>query len=326
MSAMSTTSPSNDDNIHHPSRYVHERRDDWPFSGGGFSDERIEELAGKYGLDGASRDFLRALRIDADTQHTIMNAEQKSDDWFAARNHRITASNYAAAIDHHKYSSPSEAVEGMLWKTFKGNAATEWGCLHEDDGASTYERYMRRQRELQGLDPKAFRCTFPGLVVPLSFPWAGCSPDGFVWIDGKLVGGLEIKCPYRKKLYPFIPAYYYDQIQGTMGFLGMKWWDFAVWTPTQTQIRRFHFDPKYWETILYPRLEEFYMTQYLPAALLKQQGRLAEGAIEETLDVDVDVTAGDLDAAEPAAKCAGKRKRTEEPGPRGLAAFNMAGC
>jgi hypothetical protein len=75
---------------------------------------------------------------------------------------------------------------------------------------------------------------------------------------------------------------YYDQIQGSMGFLGIPWWDFVVWTPQQTQIRRVEFDKEYFDQELFPRIETFYMTEYLPRAVLKRQGLLQPGKIDRT--------------------------------------------
>jgi len=175
----------------------------------------------------------------------------------------------------------------MIWgSTFRGNHATEWGNVHEDVAALLYERYMTTKFYAKENDPnllgfgqskRIFEVTFPNLIVPREFPWAGVSPDGFV-NDNGLLGGLEIKCPFRQTLYPVIPRTYNDQIQGSMGFLGLSFWDFVVWTPNELQIRRFEFNKAYWEQELFPKLESFYMEQFLPALVHKRNNRLEHGS------------------------------------------------
>lgn len=261
---------------------------EWPWLSGeppvlSMTPEYVERIRAEYGLDDEAIDFIRSKQVDIVTQEAIMNAEQRSDLWHESRSGRLTASNYGSAAGHNKFCTPKALAKDMLWPSFQGNAATQWGVDHEDVAATAYENYMKLQHGEQNVE-----VSFPGLIVSLEFPWVGSSPDGFVWIDRKLAGGLEIKCPFKRELYPCIPPYYYDQIQGTMGFLNMQWWDFVVWTPNKMQISRFTFDKTYFDTVLFPRMESFYMRIYLPAALLKSKGLLAEGQIvqqAEALDV-----------------------------------------
>jgi hypothetical protein len=175
------------------------------------------------------------------------------------------------------------------------------------------------------LNENEFRVTHAGLIVPVQHPWAGISTDGFVFDDSNgrpcplhpvsnneehiqnddenkhirqtcpnccslsKYGGCEFKCPYAKRLYPFIPSQYYDQIQGAMGFLGLEWWDFVVWTPNETQIRRFLFNKQYWELELFPKLEEFYFVEFLPRAIQKSKGLLQSESLQTASQVDIGI-------------------------------------
>lgn len=253
----------------------------------------VDSLCSKYKLCPSEKMFLESLRIGPDQQKTIVECDQRSDQWRAARVGRLTASRFGAARGHCQYTSKSELLRSMLWDTFKGNAATEYGTRNEPVAEQLYTRFQRRRKGLKDSD---FFVEHHGLFVPLERPWLGVSPDGLV-TDGsepphRRKGGLEIKCPFGRKMYPYIPSMYYDQIQGTMGILGIPWWDFVVWTPSQTHVERYEFDPKYFSDELLPRMECFYMRDYLPRAILKGAGLLEEGALDPVIEIPIEI---DLD-------------------------------
>lgn len=258
----------------------------WPWYTGpsGMTHEYEQHLRETYDINDEEIQWIRSKQVDRDLQFEIMNAEQRSDLWHASRSGRLTASNYGSAAGHNKYCTPRALVTEMLWKSFQGNSATQWGVDHESIAADAYTRYMRKKLG----EHVPFELSFPGLIVSMEFPWIGSSPDGFVWIDQQLAGGLEIKCPASRKVYEVLPPYYYDQIQGTMGFLKMKWWDVVIWTPSQMQVSRYAFDDVYFNTVLFPKMEQFYMKLYIKPAMLKEKGRLNPGKITEEAD-DMDI-------------------------------------
>lgn len=233
-----------------------------------------EDLIGKYNLQQEHVDFLKDMTITQEESDKILNYDQRTDDWHKARSNRITASRFGEIAGNNKYQTDQAVlVQDLLWKTFQGNAATEWGTLHEPDALAEYENTMKKH-----WGPE-FTVTQQGLYVPVDKPWLGVSVDGLVYNPyekdpNMRLGGIEIKCPFRKKFYPSIPAYYYDQIQGTMGILKRPWWDFVTWTPTQTKVERFLFNEEYYTTSLYPKLEEFYMTVYMPQLILRKQNKI----------------------------------------------------
>jgi len=254
----------------------------------------IARLVDKYNLDDDEKKVVESLVIDESQREQISQYEQRSEEWQAARVKLLTASLFGAARGHCEYTSRLQLLRNMLWRDFKGNIATEWGTKHE---AEAVDLYIRFQRKNLGLRDDQFTVTHTGLQVSLEHPWIGVSVDGQVFDDsqpdGRKHGLLEIKCPFGKKLYPFIPSQYYDQIQGMMGFLNLPWTDFVVWTPTQTQIRRFNFDKIYFEQELFPRLEQFYFTEFLPRLVKKDKGLIVAPYIDPIIEIKIDDDDGD---------------------------------
>ena len=232
--------------------------------------------------------------------------------WLGHRKGRLTGSTFGAAAGHNKYKSPKGLLKDLLWRTFKGNRATRWGTDHEPVACDAYMQFKKKQlapqlraalrKEYAGifvdnivsmlLDVYAgediFHVDFPGLMVVKDHPWVGTSPDGIVYELG-VKGLLEIKCPFRKTLYGKIPPYYFDQIQGIMGFQRLPWCDFAVWTPDELEVVRYPFDKEYFEGTLRPALETFYMKEYLPRLIKKERGLLKFGEINEVVELDIDI-------------------------------------
>lgn len=208
--------------------------------------------------------LLRSLRSDGAEGFQTM--QQGSADWLAARKLRLTASNFGTAVGHNPWKSPDDLIEDMLFGKFKGNSATRWGNDKEALARNLYvlrKRIALSQERNESSATIDFHVRESGLHVWDQQPWLAASPDGIVHENGQ-VGLLEIKCPFSLKLYAQIPQYYFDQIQGIMGILGISWCDFVVWTPTTMSVERVPFDSKYWEEILLPELSNFYMNHFVP--------------------------------------------------------------
>jgi putative phage-type endonuclease len=231
------------------------------------------------------KQFLDNLRVNREDVLRIMNIPQRSPEWKLQRQGRMTASNYGSACGHNKYSKPRQLLKNMLWEDFKGNVATEYGSKNEQRAVDVYAEFMKLGLTTnQTLTLKDY-----GLIVCEKYPWLAVSPDGIPCINTngtKMYYLLEIKCPFKKALYPHIPHYYYDQIQGIMALQQLPYCDFVVWTPTQTQLRRFRYDASYWHQVLFPRLQEFYMNEFMPRAIMKAEGILKQGELEPTLHID----------------------------------------
>lgn len=252
--------------------------------------------------------WVARLEVTQAQADTIACLEQGTSEWLKSREGRITGSNFGAAVGMNKYTSPKALLKQMLWGEFKGNAATRWGSEHEDIARDEYVALVKEQcnTEQERLKPEDERLVNivvveKGLIINPARPWMGNSPDGIItltYASGRTeVGLLEIKCPYKQTFYTPdpVPSYYFAQIQGTMGNLGLPWCKFVVWTPTGIQVTHVPFDTEFWNTKLLPGLTTFYFDFYLPRALDKENGILLPG---ETEAPPLDLTPIDLTASE----------------------------
>lgn len=158
--------------------------------------------------------------------------EQRTDEWFAARKGRVTASIAGALLGHAPYMSVDDAMRILvrsmhdLPSEFKGNIATDYGTFNEDGALVEYKMESGNLVEQVGF-------------VPFS-DWLGASPDGLV----NKYGLVEIKCPFglRKTAAP-VPfksisdqPHYYAQMQIQMFCTKRDWCDFYQWTPNGTSV------------------------------------------------------------------------------------------
>lgn len=156
--------------------------------------------------------------------------EQRSPEWFAARNGRVTASRVADIVAKTKtgYSTSRanymaelicERLTGMQGASYT-NAAMLWGVEVEPQARSAYEGATG------------------SLVIELGFAphnsisMAGASPDGLVGDDGL----VEIKCPITAThidtlLGQSVPGRYVTQMQWQMACTGRQWCDFVSYDP-----------------------------------------------------------------------------------------------
>lgn len=214
-------------------------------------------------------DFLQSLFVSNEQAEDIMNYKQRSPEWFNARKGRVTGSVVGSMVGHNFFCKPTQLLYDLLWGTFEGNEATRWGSEHESTAANIYEKNINK------------KVKYPGLFICRNRPWLGYSPDGIVE-DGTL---LEIKCPFKKKLYGRIPMYYFDQIQYGQFLMDCSSCDFFVYTPTQCCLQKYEYNKSYCEEFLIPTVERFYMRRFLPLFLLKERNLLEMG--QTTIPPDV---------------------------------------
>lgn len=152
----------------------------------------------------------------------LVQPEQRSKEWYEARNTRITASDGATCltvkqddIEKHEnkvfelkkttlgtccnpYSNKKEFIRKKCGlDTFKGNAATRWGQKYEQVATQIYEKR-------NNVDVIEF-----GLLLHPTIPIIGASPDG-ITKDGVM---LEIKCPMVRTITGVPLNYYWIQMQ-----------------------------------------------------------------------------------------------------------------
>ena len=151
--------------------------------------------------------------------------EQRSDDWFAARLGKVTASRVADVIAKTKtgYSSSREnymadliveRLTGQKASSFS-NAAMEWGVEQEPHARAAYSAFTGELVEEVGF------------IDHPSVPMSGASPDGVV---GE--GLVEFKCPNTATHLEYLlankpPGKYVTQMQWQMAVTGAKWCDFC---------------------------------------------------------------------------------------------------
>ena len=187
--------------------------------------------------------------------------EQRSDEWFAARLGKVTASRVADVIAKTK-TGPSASRENYSTQlvlerlTNKQadsytNAAMQWGTETEPMARQAYE--LKR-----GLFVNE-----TGFVDHPTIEMSGASPDGLVGTDGL----IEVKCPnsathMETMLTQKVPAKYIPQMMWQMACTGRNWCDFVSYDPRfpenlQIFIERVEYDPTY------VRMLELEITQFL---------------------------------------------------------------
>jgi len=158
----------------------------------------------------------------------VLDVEQGSDVWHAARCGIPTASNF-----------------GQIW-TPTGKASTQAkGYMHRLlaewlTGTPTVVKqteWMERGTELEAEARDWYEFQTGAEVERIGLAYldesrmVACSPDGLVE-----AGGLEIKCPAPHTHVEYLlagklPTTYIPQVQGSMYVTGRQWWDFLSYHP-----------------------------------------------------------------------------------------------
>ncbi len=159
----------------------------------------------------------------------ILDTEQGTPGWFAARAGRPTASNFAKVVTG--TGNPSTQVKAYMFALIAetlatsplesySNRAMERGIELEQEAVDYYQ--FDREVDVQRV----------GLCYQNEERLWSCSPDGLVGMDG----GLEIKCPSHPVHIEYllagtIPTKYKPQVQGSLWITGRDWWDFMSYHP-----------------------------------------------------------------------------------------------
>ena len=155
--------------------------------------------------------------------------EQRSQEWYAARLGKVTASKvadvvsrtrtgYAASRANYMAQLVCERLTGKPTEGFS-NAAMEWGVEQE---AAARDAYSARVGEL---------VTEVGFIDHPAIKMAGASPDGIVG-----AGIVEIKCPSTATHIEDLfvrepPQKYFYQMQWQMACTGADWCDWVSYDP-----------------------------------------------------------------------------------------------
>ena len=168
--------------------------------------------------------------------------EQRTEEWFAAKLGKVSASRVAdvlakiktgesASRKNYRMELVVQRLTGQPQESFT-NAAMEWGTATEPQARMAYEAHT-------GTFVKE-----EGFVDHPTIEGFGCSPDGLVGItinseqnSAFMVSGLiEIKCPntathIETVLENKAPSKYIPQMQCQMAVTGAKWCDFVSFDP-----------------------------------------------------------------------------------------------
>ena len=156
--------------------------------------------------------------------------EQRTEEWFAARLGKVTASRvadvvartksgYGASRANYMAELVCERLTGVRGEFFS-SAAMQWGTEQEPMAREAYESKM------------GVLVLETGFVPHPNIQMAGASPDGLIGTDG----GIEIKCPNTNThldtlLSEKVPERYLNQIYWQMACTGGLWVDFVSFDP-----------------------------------------------------------------------------------------------
>ena len=175
--------------------------------------------------------------------------EQGTEEWFAIRCGKVTASRiadiiattksgYSASRANYEAQLICEILTGKPAESFT-NAAMAWGTETEPLARAQYE--LKTGNMVNQI----------GFVVHPKIEQAGASPDGLVDNDGL----IEIKCPNTSThldtlLSQKVPSKYIIQMTWQMLCTGRKWCDFVSYDPRlpdnlQLFIQRIELDEDY---------------------------------------------------------------------------------
>ena len=155
--------------------------------------------------------------------------QQRSDEWFAARLGKVTASRipdvmartksgYGAGRKNYMAELLVERLTGQREESYI-NAAMQHGIDTEDEARMAYEFSRELVEEV-------------GFVEHPTIAMSGASPDGLVGEDGE----VEIKCPntathLETLLSKAVDRRYVLQMQWQMACTGRQWCDFVSYDP-----------------------------------------------------------------------------------------------
>ena len=167
-------------------------------------DRRLARIRG-------SRDQLRKLRA-------MPQVEQRSPEWYAMRQHRLTASAISQSIGKGKFATRNALLKSKAFpeqdKVFDSYkcAPLRHGIMLED---MTARCYTQRRNNV--------RVHSFGMIPHPTLSCFGASPDGI----NDLGIMIEIKTPYSRKVGGAVPNEYMLQMQGQMAVCGLHECDFV---------------------------------------------------------------------------------------------------
>jgi hypothetical protein len=189
-----------------------------------------------------------------------INIPQKSLDWIIERLWRLTASQMSGNITAKGALSRSEAALGNIDRMIAGHDAAKEMIRnpHQFDGMDdwqiqkwlahyTGQKFGGNLHTTRGndLEPDAIAALADRLGTHIDDVGlcvmgnnrsgvVSCSPDGLIYSEGKIVSGVEIKCPMLATFYGWIadgdlPSDHVMQVHASMAICEVDTWNFAAY-------------------------------------------------------------------------------------------------
>lgn len=193
--------------------------------------------------------------------YTMEPLLQRSEAWFSARLGKINASELDKVLG---FGFGRDEARRKLFETLRNhtrpppfsNDATKWGQEHEAGALATY---VEHSSFAQGFTPREHG----GQTHPVH-EWLRASPDALLYDDeNRLVGLVEIKCPYRLRNSappphdaPLLTGYIL-QMNLQMEVYDVSFCDFVQWTPQGISVRRVRRNRELFQYVL-SMYEDFY--------------------------------------------------------------------
>lgn len=159
----------------------------------------------------------------------IIDCEQGSTEWFAARAGVATASEFSTVMAKGKDGGASvtraKYLRQLAGEILTGEAAPEgYTNAHMERGKVMEDEARRRYAFMNAVAPQRV-----GFILG---DIAGCSPDSLIGEDG----GLEIKTAIpavqiERLQRGTLPPEHKAQVQGCLWITGRQWWDFVSFWP-----------------------------------------------------------------------------------------------
>lgn len=157
----------------------------------------------------------------------ILDIEQGTPEWFAARAGIPTASNFDKIITYD--GKPSKQRQKYLYQ-LAGERIT--GRKEETYQNGAMLRGVELEAEARSLYEMLYNVTIEQVGFCLSDKGYGCSPDGLISNNA----GIEIKCPMIHIHVEYLlscnmPTTYWQQVQGNLLITGREHWVFMSYYP-----------------------------------------------------------------------------------------------
>lgn len=168
----------------------------------------------------------------------VIDCEQNSEQWYAARVGVITASNFGAVLAKGEGKTRREYMLKLATERILGEAGSNFSNFHTQRGHE--QEPMARELYVQYTGNEIMHC---GFMLDIF----GYSPDGLIGDDGTWEG--KSKLPHIQAdilLKDKIPNEYIAQCQGGLMVSNRKWCDFTSYCPgLPLFIKRVERDDKY---------------------------------------------------------------------------------